>query len=290
MHFVAALDRVPGMRCVLGLPRPLSPAVPTATAAWPSTRLRHCEPGLGNGLAKLHNARRARTRIVNIVGDHATPTCLTRRPKRWTAACATRASWRWRIGSTSPTKPIGRGSWPPSTRPVQGLDALVNNAGIIIRKPLMQRSKSEWDKAMNVNFAGVILRMKHCRSLLAASSEERRDHFLELSIGLVGQAQKLVRAGAPLCSLGFWSSRDEGLLDKLGRKAALQRFPRIPSEPTEDQLERMEKGAARATSGSSAIRIARRAQELLSQGSCRYRSVSRTRSQRLERIEAEGSI
>ncbi len=51
------------------------PAPPTATAAWPTARRRRCctsAPGLGNGLANLHNARRAHTPIVNIVGDHAT--------------------------------------------------------------------------------------------------------------------------------------------------------------------------------------------------------------------------
>ena len=48
---------------------------PTATAGWPAVRrqrLLHLGPGLGNGLANLHNARRAHTPIVNIVGDHAT--------------------------------------------------------------------------------------------------------------------------------------------------------------------------------------------------------------------------
>ena len=55
--------------------RASSPARPTATAAWPAGRRRRCctsGPGLGNGLANLHNARRAHTPIVNIVGDHAT--------------------------------------------------------------------------------------------------------------------------------------------------------------------------------------------------------------------------
>jgi acetolactate synthase-1/2/3 large subunit len=32
----------------------------------------HCGPGLANGLANLHNARRARSGIVNVVGDQAT--------------------------------------------------------------------------------------------------------------------------------------------------------------------------------------------------------------------------
>ena len=41
-------------------------------AGRPAATLLHLGPGLGNGLANLHNARRARTPIVNIVGDHAT--------------------------------------------------------------------------------------------------------------------------------------------------------------------------------------------------------------------------
>lgn len=34
--------------------------------------LLHLGPGLGNGLANLHNARRARVPMLNVVGDHAT--------------------------------------------------------------------------------------------------------------------------------------------------------------------------------------------------------------------------
>ena len=51
------------------------PAPPTATGAWPTSPRRRCcisGPGLANGLANLHNARRADTPIVNVVGDHAT--------------------------------------------------------------------------------------------------------------------------------------------------------------------------------------------------------------------------
>ena len=46
-----------------------------ATRGWrtrPARRLLHLGPGLGNGLANLHNARRAKVPVVNIVGDHAT--------------------------------------------------------------------------------------------------------------------------------------------------------------------------------------------------------------------------
>ena len=75
MHFVAALDRVPGMRCVLGLQENV--VTGAADGYWrmaekPAATLLHCGPGLANGLAGLHDARRARSGIVNVVGDQAT--------------------------------------------------------------------------------------------------------------------------------------------------------------------------------------------------------------------------
>lgn len=74
MHFVGALDRRLDMRCVLGL----SETVVTGAADGygrmaekPAATLLHLGPGLANGLANLHNAKRAATPILNIVGDHA---------------------------------------------------------------------------------------------------------------------------------------------------------------------------------------------------------------------------
>ena len=75
MHFVAALDRVPGMRCVLGLFEGVVTGAADGYARMagkPAATLLHCAPGLGNGLANLHNARRANTMMVNCVGDQAT--------------------------------------------------------------------------------------------------------------------------------------------------------------------------------------------------------------------------
>ncbi|HYK13561.1 MAG TPA: acetolactate synthase large subunit [Burkholderiales bacterium] len=74
MHFVAALDKVEGMRCVLGL---FEGVVTGAADGYyrmtgnPASTLLHLGPGLGNGLANLHNAKKARSGIVNIVGEHA---------------------------------------------------------------------------------------------------------------------------------------------------------------------------------------------------------------------------
>lgn len=75
MHFVAALDQVPGMRCVLAL----FEGVATGAAdgyyrmkGQPASTLLHLGPGLANGLANLHNAKKAGSGVVNIVGEHAT--------------------------------------------------------------------------------------------------------------------------------------------------------------------------------------------------------------------------
>ena len=75
MHFVAALDRVPGMRCVLGLFEGVVTGAADGyarIAGKPAATLLHCGPGLANGLANLHNGRRANTMMVNCVGDQAT--------------------------------------------------------------------------------------------------------------------------------------------------------------------------------------------------------------------------
>jgi acetolactate synthase-1/2/3 large subunit len=75
MHFVAALDDVPEMRAILTLFEGVATGAADGFARMadrPAATLLHLGPGLGNGLANLHNARRARTPVVNIVGDHAT--------------------------------------------------------------------------------------------------------------------------------------------------------------------------------------------------------------------------
>src|SRR6202048_4331157 len=74
MHFVAALDSIQGVRPILGLFEGAVSGMADGygrMAEKPASTLLHLGPGLANGLANLHNARRAQTPIVNIVGDHA---------------------------------------------------------------------------------------------------------------------------------------------------------------------------------------------------------------------------
>ena len=75
LHFVAALDSIVGIRPVLCLFEGVATGAADGygrIAGKPAATLLHLGPGLANGLANLHNARRAATPIVNIVGDHAT--------------------------------------------------------------------------------------------------------------------------------------------------------------------------------------------------------------------------
>ncbi len=74
MHFVSALDDVPAMRGVLALFEGVATGAADGyarIAGRPAATLLHLGPGLGNGLANLHNARRAHSPVLNIVGDHA---------------------------------------------------------------------------------------------------------------------------------------------------------------------------------------------------------------------------
>lgn len=75
MHFVAALDRKPEMRCVLGLFEGVVTGAADGYARMadkPAATLLHLGPGMANGLANMHNAKRANTPMVNVVGEHAT--------------------------------------------------------------------------------------------------------------------------------------------------------------------------------------------------------------------------
>jgi acetolactate synthase-1/2/3 large subunit len=75
MQFVSALDRVPAMRGILCLYEGVCAGAADGYARMlrrPASTLLHLGPGLANGLSNFHNARKARSPIVNIVGEHAT--------------------------------------------------------------------------------------------------------------------------------------------------------------------------------------------------------------------------
>ncbi|WP_439655579.1 acetolactate synthase large subunit [Sulfitobacter aquimarinus] len=74
MHFVAALDHIAGMRSVLALQEGVATGAADGyyrMAGKPASTLLHLGPGLANGLSNLHNAKKAGSGVVNIVGEHA---------------------------------------------------------------------------------------------------------------------------------------------------------------------------------------------------------------------------
>lgn len=75
MPLVSALDSIPGFRSVLGLFEGVCTGAADGYARMadkPALTLLHLGPGFANGIANLHNARRARSAVVNVIGDHAT--------------------------------------------------------------------------------------------------------------------------------------------------------------------------------------------------------------------------
>jgi len=75
MHFVHAIGSQPKMRSILGLFEGVCSGAADGYARMagkPACNLLHLGPGLANATANIHNARRAHSPMVNLIGDHAT--------------------------------------------------------------------------------------------------------------------------------------------------------------------------------------------------------------------------
>ncbi|HUN58793.1 MAG TPA: acetolactate synthase large subunit, partial [Candidatus Binataceae bacterium] len=110
MPLVAALDAVPGMRAVLGLFEGVCTGAADGYGRMtgrPALTLTHLGPGFANGIANLHNARRARSPIVNVIGDHATWHLASDAPLTADIASLARPVSHWVRKSVSATD-VGR--------------------------------------------------------------------------------------------------------------------------------------------------------------------------------------
>jgi acetolactate synthase-1/2/3 large subunit len=109
MHIVAALDRTPQMRSVLGLFEGVVTGAADGYARMtgkPACTLLHLGPGLANGLANLHNASRAQVPIINIIGQHATSHLLYDTPLKSDIEAIARPYSHW-LRTSSSTSDIG---------------------------------------------------------------------------------------------------------------------------------------------------------------------------------------
>ena len=107
MHFVAALDRIPGIRCVLGLQENAVTGMADGyfrVTRRPAATLLHCGPGYANGIANIHNARRAGSGMLNIVGDHAVAHVAHDSPLTADVDALVGATSQWHAFGTDPAR------------------------------------------------------------------------------------------------------------------------------------------------------------------------------------------
>jgi len=129
MHMVAALDRTDGMRSVLCLFEGVATGAADGYARMadkPACTLLHLGPGAGNGLANLHNARRAYAPVVNIVGDHARDHLKLDAPltSDTDGVCRPMSRWVGRVGDASEVSAMAVEAVRQSYGPERGVASL----------------------------------------------------------------------------------------------------------------------------------------------------------------------
>jgi acetolactate synthase-1/2/3 large subunit len=197
MHFVAALDRVEGMRCVLGL----FEGVATGAADGyfrmkrkPASTLLHLGPGLANGLANLHNAMKAHSGIVNIVGQHATYHIAYNAPltsdieglaRPMSAWVRTSPDARSVAADAAAAIAAARATPPQIATLILPADAAWNEAGGLAHVPDDKQPISYSARA--VEHAAKILHGEGARTLLLVTGSALAEHGLRLAQRIAGK-------------------------------------------------------------------------------------------------------
>ena len=175
MHLVAALDRVPGIRPVLGL---FEGVVTGAADGYgrmrgaPALSLLHLGPGLSNGAANLHNAFRARTPIVSLIGDHATYHRKNDAPLQSDIEALARPVSRWFETAETPAQAIDLACRAVTAATRSGPAALIVPADVAwsdeVHSPVPAEagapSTPSWDR--RIDEIAAVLRQPGCALLL----------------------------------------------------------------------------------------------------------------------------
>jgi len=190
MHFVSALDRIPGMHCVLALAETVATGAADGyarIAERPAVTLLHCGPGLANGLANLHNARRANSPIVNIVGDQATHHRPFDAPLTADTEGMARAVSAWTRTATSATH-LGRDAataiQAARTSPGQIATLIVPsdtcwNSGGVVAEPLEVPATPQIDEGVLAPIARALLSGE--RTVLFLGNDALREQTLSIA-------------------------------------------------------------------------------------------------------------
>jgi acetolactate synthase-1/2/3 large subunit len=224
MHFVAALDRIPGMRCVLGLQENVVTGMADGyfrMTRKPAATLLHCGPGLANGLSNLHNARRARSGIVNCVGDQAT----YHRPFD---AQLTADTEGWARGVSAWTRTVTRAEDVARDAAV-AVQAARTSPGQIAT--LILPSDTCWDEAPGGPAAALPVPAAPQADPLAVRNAARalreRKHVLILlgGLALTGEAQALAWRIAQATGAKVLAEMSNGRVERGRGRLALERVP-----------------------------------------------------------------
>lgn len=231
MHFVAALDRVPGMRAVLGLQENVVTGAADGygrMADKPASTLLHLGPGLANGLANLHNAGRAHTPIVNIVGDHAVAHVPLDAPLTSNVEAVAAPFSHW-VRTSKTSRVVGRDAAEAvaiaRAHPgriaslILPADASWNEPGIPSKALPVAAPSSAPDETIEE----IAKQLRNGeRPALLVSGKALRGRALELSAA-IGKA-----TGARVISDTFF-----GRLERGGDRAAIERLPYFPEQAAE---------------------------------------------------------
>ncbi|MGC1677876.1 MAG: acetolactate synthase large subunit [Candidatus Binataceae bacterium] len=226
MPLVAALDSAPGMRAVLALFEGVCTGAADGYARMsgkPAMTLLHLGPGLANGLANLHNARRANTPLVNVVGDHAT----------WHAfADAPLAS-----DIVSLASPMS--GWVRSSKSALALGGDMADAIAASLKPpgqvatLIVPSDCQWDPAESAAAPRVPVQ----RAAVAGQTIERVAEFLRrkrpltILLGGVALSEKGLRAAARVSAASGCKLMTETFAARIERGGGIPSPERLPYFP-----------------------------------------------------------
>lgn len=231
MHFVAALDRAEGMRCVLGLFEGVVTGAADAyyrIAGRPACTLLHLGPGLGNGLANLHNARKAGSGIVNVVGDHARAHLALDAPLTSDIEAVARpmSPWVRTIGSASEVASAAREAVSAARRPPGQVATLVLPADCAWNEVV--------DASPGLARPGAVSRPLPARPSAAAAGIEAAARILRggeptliLLGGAAGLAEPLALAGQVAAHTGC-ALMTEFYVPRLQRGAGRMVVPRLP--------------------------------------------------------------
>jgi acetolactate synthase I/II/III large subunit len=180
MHIVAALDGVREMRCVLGLFEGVATGAADGYARMtgkPACTLLHLGPGLANGGANLHNAKRARVPMVNIVGQHPISHLCYDPPLASDVEGIARPFSKW-VHTSRTSAELGRDAAAATvaarTAPGQiatlivPADAAWNDGGVIAAKPVVP--KAPLPSIESINHAAAMLRVGLPTALLLAGN------------------------------------------------------------------------------------------------------------------------